>query len=44
VAFFKKDRAFDISKAKRILGYRPQVGLKEGIHLTAEWYMENGYI
>jgi nucleoside-diphosphate-sugar epimerase len=44
VAFFKKDRAFDISKAKRILGYRPQVGLKEGIHLTAKWYIENGYI
>lgn len=44
VAFFKKDRAFNISKAKRILGYRPKVDLKKGIHLTAKWYMDNGYI
>jgi dihydroflavonol-4-reductase len=44
VAFFKKNRAFDISKAKKILGYRPVVDLREGIHLTAEWYVENGYI
>ncbi len=44
VAFFKKDRAFDISKAKRILGYRPAFDLKEGIHLTAKWYLEHEYI
>ena len=44
VAFFKKDRAFDISKAKRILGYRPAFDLREGIHLTAKWYMEHGHI
>jgi len=44
VAFFKKDRAFDISKAKNILGYEPAFDLKEGVHLTAKWYLENGYI
>ena len=44
IAFFKKDRAFDISKAKKILGYRPEFDLKEGIHLTAKWYVEHGYI
>jgi len=44
VAFFKKDRAFDISKAKKILGYRPAFDLKEGIHLTAKWYLEHGHI
>jgi len=44
VAFFKKDRAFNISKAKRILGYRPKVDLRKGIHLTAKWYIDNGYI
>ncbi|MEA2016427.1 MAG: NAD-dependent epimerase/dehydratase family protein [Actinomycetota bacterium] len=44
VAFYKKDRAFDISKAKKFLGYRPEVDLREGIHLTAKWYIENGYI
>ncbi|MBM3702959.1 MAG: NAD-dependent epimerase/dehydratase family protein [Actinobacteria bacterium] len=44
VAFFKKDRAFNISKAKRILGYMPEFDLRKGIHLTAKWYMDNGYI
>lgn len=44
VAFFKKNRAFDISKAKRILGYKPEFDLKTGIHLTAKWYIDNGYI
>lgn len=38
VEFFAKDRAFDISKAKRLLGYRPKVGLEEGLRRTAEWY------
>jgi len=44
IAFFKKDRAFDISKAKNILDYDPAFDLKEGVHLTAKWYLENGYI
>ncbi|MEE8324017.1 MAG: NAD-dependent epimerase/dehydratase family protein [Candidatus Humimicrobiaceae bacterium] len=44
IAFFKKDRAFDISKAKKMLGYVPAFDLKEGVHLTAKWYLENGYI
>ncbi len=44
VAFFKKSRAFSIEKAKKILGYSPKIDLKTGIHLTAQWYIENGYI
>jgi len=44
VAFYKKNRAFDISKAKKILGYKPVIDLEKGIHLTAQWYIENGYI
>ncbi len=39
--FFTKDRAFDISKAKRLLGYQPKVSLKEGLKITADWYNEN---
>ncbi len=35
-----KDRAFDISKAKRILGYQPKYSLEEGLKRTAEWYKE----
>ncbi len=44
IAFFKKNRAFDISKAIRVLGYKPEYDLETGIHLTAKWYMEKGYI
>ncbi|MBA7672905.1 3 beta-hydroxysteroid dehydrogenase/Delta 5--_4-isomerase [subsurface metagenome] len=44
VLFFTKDRAFDISKAKNILGYRPKVDLITGIKKTVKWYKENGYL
>lgn len=39
VDFFIKDRAFDISKARRLLGYEPQVELDAGLRITAEWYL-----
>ncbi len=42
--FFTKDRAFDISKAKKELGYKPQVPLKQGLKITAKWYKENNLI
>jgi nucleoside-diphosphate-sugar epimerase len=42
--FFTKDRAFDISKAKKELGYEPQVPLREGLARTAEWYKKQGWI
>jgi len=44
VSFFKKNRAFSIEKAKKLLGYQPKIDLVTGIHLTAEWYIQNGYI
>jgi len=44
VDFFRKDRAFDITKAKTELRYEPKVDLKTGIKLTADWYRENGYL
>jgi len=44
VLFFTKDRAFDISKAKNILGYKPKVDLKTGIKQTVKWYKDNGYL
>jgi len=44
VDFFRKSRAFDISRAKAELGFRPQVGLREGIGRTLEWYREHGWI
>ncbi len=44
VDFYTKSRAFSIEKAKRLLGYRPEVRLKEGIQETLDWYVANGYI
>ena len=40
--FFTDDRAFSIDKAKRLLGYRPTIGLDEGIRRTIQWYREQG--
>lgn len=42
--FFTKDRAFDISKAKKELGYDPKVPLGEGLSRTAQWYKEMGML
>jgi len=44
VDFFIKSRAFDISKAKKILGYSPKVSLEEGLKRTAEWYKEKAML
>ena len=44
VDFFIKDRAFDISKAKRLLGYQPVVDLDTGLKKTADWYREQGLL
>lgn len=44
VEFFRKHRAFDISKAKRVLGYAPRVSLADGVHRTAEWYRSEGLL
>ena len=34
-------RCFDISKAERDLGFRPTVGLREGLERTVDWYRAN---
>jgi len=39
-----KNFAYDISKARRDLGYDPKVTLKEGISRTIGWYRRNGYL
>lgn len=44
VDFFTKTRAFDISKAKRLLGFEPRVSLDEGLRRTASWYREQGWL
>jgi nucleoside-diphosphate-sugar epimerase len=44
VDFFRKNRAFDISRAKRELNFAPKVDLKTGIGLTADWYQVVGLL
>jgi nucleoside-diphosphate-sugar epimerase len=44
VDWYRQNRAFDIRKAKRDLGYRPLVGLTEGLARTANWYRSEGYL
>ncbi len=44
VDWYRQNRAFDISKAKKELGYEPKVGLDEGLRLTAKWYRDEGYL
>jgi nucleoside-diphosphate-sugar epimerase len=44
VDWYRQNRAFDIGKARRELGYEPRVGLEEGLRRTAEWYRAEGYL
>lgn len=44
IDFFIKDRAFDITKAKTMLGYNPTTTLDDGLARTAEWYKEKNLI
>ena len=44
VDFFRKNRGFAINKAKRILGYEPQVDLETGLRRTAAWYGQQGLL
>ena len=44
VKFMIENKRFSIDKAKKILGYKPKVSLKEGIGRTYRWYRDNGYI
>ena len=44
VDFYTKSRAFSIEKAKRLLGYRPEVRLEDGIRETLDRYIASGHI
>jgi nucleoside-diphosphate-sugar epimerase len=41
VALYGADNRYAIAKARKELGYEPQVPLQEGIRLAAAWYREN---
>jgi nucleoside-diphosphate-sugar epimerase len=38
------DRAFDLSRSFRELGYTPKMSTKEAVHRTAAWFKEQGYL
>lgn len=44
VDFFRKNRSFDTSKARQQLSFVPKTELKQALQLTADWYIENGYL
>lgn len=44
VDWYRQVRAFDISKAKQELGYRPQIDLATGLARTAHWYRQHAYL
>jgi nucleoside-diphosphate-sugar epimerase len=44
VHFFTHDRAFKIDKARRLLGYEPQIKVKAGMKATADWYKREGLL
>lgn len=44
VGFFTHNRAFDLSKAERSLGYVSRVDHDSGIRTTVEWYKRHGFI
>ena len=44
VDFYRKSRAFDITRAREELGYNPTIDLTTGIRLTAEWYRSQGLL
>jgi len=44
VDFFRSDYVFDVSKAKRVLGYAPQNDVADGVNKTKAWYEERGLL
>ena len=44
VDWYRQNRAFNIDKAKRDLGYKPKIDIDEGLKKTAEWYKKENYL
>lgn len=44
VDFFRKTRWFDISKARRVLGFQPKVDMEHGFQKTVAWYEQEGLL
>jgi dihydroflavonol-4-reductase len=44
VAFFTKDRAFDTTKLREMLGYQFSYSVDQGLRSTAAWYRKQGWL
>ncbi|MBA3563495.1 MAG: NAD(P)-dependent oxidoreductase [Gammaproteobacteria bacterium] len=44
VDWYRQNRAFNIDRARRELGYQPKVGLDDGLRRTYEWYRREGFV
>ena len=44
VAFYTKDRAFDVRKMREVLGYACRHSNESGLAETARWYVEHGWL
>lgn len=44
LTWFTTNRGWDITRAREELGYRPLVGLDEGLRRTREWYESRGLL
>jgi nucleoside-diphosphate-sugar epimerase len=44
VAFYTKDRAFNTSKMRAVLGFIPRYTHEEGLAQTARWYVAQGWL
>lgn len=44
VDFFTHHRSFDVSKAERVLGFRAEVPLEDGLRRLADWFRAEGML
>lgn len=44
VDFFTHNRSFSVAKAERVLGFRAEVELEEGLRRTRDWYIQEGLL
>ncbi len=44
VNFFRMTKCFDISKARREIGFEPKIDMRSGIGRTVEWYEKAGWL
>jgi nucleoside-diphosphate-sugar epimerase len=44
VKFMTSDRSYDISRAKRTLGWAPTTGIEQGTRQAVAWYRDKGLL